>query len=648
MARSELGMEAIDTGSNYKFGDKMISANVPKSAFDLTRLSSFDIENAGIVFPLGRVIETVPGDDFDLSVTSLLRYMPQVVPLYSRQRLYIYAFYSRCSDLWCHWETFMKKGMNGNKILEIPTLNTENTPRGLGNVQNNSIHEMLGIPQGITEDNLYKFKINAMPFMMYTRIWRDYFLNPNTLTSLEQYNEAIFPDDDDDFRLQDDGTIKSIKNNNMYLNWMHTSSSTWTDRKTKNGVNFTHGTETEIQDPTEAKGNIWFGNFFHTWADDRFTDALPFPQRGDTPELKYNLFANATKAATLGLWNNGTQVAQGNMLTGQSLPTNYGGLALNTTDASAGNASHLRGDMFMFFNPSTSDPSTSIAYNPKTGDVLGVSLDEGLAQQLNLKISMNDIRELAIAQTELEKMARTDGSYLQFNLTFFDEIPKNSKNYKPTFIGGTYTDIHFTEVLQTGQDTQESPLGSYAGHGIGGTENDYIGHVHCDDYGYIMLLGCICPDTYYHQGIPKELTRHLQSDFYLPERAKMGMIPILNKEIYAFGTDEENEGLFGYTNPFDEMRYMPNEIHGQLANPESESFYPYTQARYFTEKPNWNYNFTTMRSIPNKPVDEQPSGGVRKDYLAAPTESMCTAQFKIQCRGVRPLPYKAIPANLGI
>ena len=89
--------ESFDTGSNYDFTDKMLPAENPRSVFDLSHLVSMTVPNAGVVFPIS-LIETLYGDDFQISAQALLRVMPQMVPMYSRQRLYIYAFW--CRYLW--------------------------------------------------------------------------------------------------------------------------------------------------------------------------------------------------------------------------------------------------------------------------------------------------------------------------------------------------------------------------------------------------------------------------------------------------------------------------------------------------------------------------------------------------------------------
>lgn len=673
MARSNLGMAPADTGSNYHFGDRMKKAKPPRSVFDLTHLSTMTIQNGGIVYPLGTPIETVPGDDFDISVTSLLRFLPQTVPLYSRQRLYIYAFYSRMSDLWENAESFIKKGLNGNKILQIPTLHTR-PDQGQTNIQVNensqtvkegSLGDMLGLPIGLNiyknaEESGYNEQINALPFMMYTRIWRDYFCNPNLFLTINNedegtYNEALFPDNDDKFRLDNNGIIISFKEKNAKMWWDMTSNDGTLPHQTKYGINFTNWDEKG--NPTNTS-YMRMGLFFQNWADDRFTDALPFPQRGNTPTLEAEfiineLFKENSYAALRDLegslmmktpiqirtydsiereWTNWTNVF--NIIGNNVNPT-----AAKTIFDAIGD--EYQRDGILQSREGETDLAGGLG-------IKGSSLNAILAEEIraNSTITLNKLRELAINQTELEKTAYTDGSYTQFIETFFGEIPRNSKNYKPELIGGCYTDIHFTEVLQTGTNTQQNPLGEYGGHGIGGTDGEYIGHLHCDDYGYIMFLACIAPDTYYSQGLNKIWTRSLQSDIYLPERARLGLQPILNEEIFVSDTMSKNKGLFGYNMPFDDLRYKANEIHGKIADYTNQSFGVYTQARHFEDTPALNYKFDEMRSHPELNKQNQPDGGVRKDYLAAQTEIMCTAQFKFNIRAVRPIPYKAEPAAI--
>ena len=70
-------VEAFDSGSNYKFGEKLEKQTFPRSAFDLSHLVSTTIDNCGQVQILD-VIETLPGDDHEINIKSLIRCLPVI------------------------------------------------------------------------------------------------------------------------------------------------------------------------------------------------------------------------------------------------------------------------------------------------------------------------------------------------------------------------------------------------------------------------------------------------------------------------------------------------------------------------------------------------------------------------------------------
>ena len=615
-------LEGFDSGSNYKFGDKMDVARPPRSLFDLSHLNTLTINNAGTLIPIG-LWHTLPNDDFDINVDCLLRVMPQVVPLYSRQRLYVYGFYSRYSDLWNNWQVFIDKGYTGNVNKAIPVLHnatggsSANVKYANGDtVTADSLFDYIGLPVGASMSALAGADISALPFMMYLRIYRDYFMNKN-----EWINDRVMlPDDDSRFRLNDDGHLLSAVDEGKTISFEQTD------------------------DITLANNNYSFGLLYHDYPDDYFTSALPFTQRGTTPQLNFSVDPSQITALTTGYFNFDTD----------------GGARLFTLNKNLSNIPYLNDTTLAQIPPNTpfglnmsgSTPSTAEINRTQAANLAAQnSLTNGMHLTTNLSgdsiqlgVTLEQIRELAIKQIELEKMARTDGSYKQFGLSFFGEVSKAAYDFRPTYIGGTYKNITFTEVLQTSgsnigttDPSDTSPLGAYSGHGITGISNGRIGHIHCDDYGLIMLIACIMPDVYYSQGLDRVFTDNLETDFYKPERAKLGMQPILNKELFYAGNNGNDVGednyLWAYQNPYDYLRYIPNKIHGKIADTTNLSFFPYTQSRKFTSLPNWGRAFSEAKAI-------------RKDYLYAANEDAYSAQFSMNIRAVRPIPYKATPAQI--
>lgn len=639
-------LESLDSGSNYRFGDKLLESNSPKSLLDLTHLVTTTLDNAGEIIPLGNPIYTLPGEDLEFSVDSLIRVLAQEVPLYSRQRLYIYAFYSQFSTLYNNFQTFAKKGYTGNYIGRLPTYNPSNMRLQVGDdslgqkpIQVGSIGDYSGLPQGF--NSFDKLNINCLNSMMNLRVLRDYFINKD----LHVNDRVLFPDDDTRFRLNDSGQLLSALDAGKKVIFDITGSFS-----NENKLGLDYGTLDSVDDvisfsPDSEGDYLVFSRMYHTYPSDRFTSAKPFMTRGDEPLLSFdvNFGVDQNAYTTIRAGSPGAQgVSSLSKAFLNNVQVNVGGTSrdIKRLGATVGPADSVNeGSTSLGLNMALISTGQSGAGTPdsyRNQLVLRGSDLASMIEQSTFSFGLNAIRELAIKQTELEKMARTDGTYSQFGITFFGEKPKHAEDYRPTYIGGTVINLQFSEVLQTSAGTQDSPLGNYAGHGIGSNGNDsgFLGQIHSDDYGMVQLYACVMPDIYYFQGINKQWTMSTQADLYLPERAKLSMVPILNHEIYALSDNEtELKDLFAYQNIFDEYRYMENSIHGKIADMNSLSFAPYTQARVFSDTPKWSSEFVTANNV-------------RKDYLSAPSEVAYTAQFKINVKAVRPVPYKPVPASI--
>lgn len=605
-------MEKIDSGSNYNFPDKLERPNNPRSVFNLSHLVTMTISNGGVIFPIDW-FEYIPGDSFSIAIRHILRVMPQVVPLFSRQRIFIHAFAMNYGDLQSDFQTLMTKGYSGNVIKKIAPLTSSNIDSeiynsGDGVVTPDSLADYLGLPQGQKYSDLISSGISALPFLMYESIYKNYYMNRNYYID----NRNWLPDDPESFRLDENGVLASNTDNDH--------------------------------------PKVYFGKLhYRDYPDDYFTSCLPFAQRGDRPLLSaYFKDSNIFDNVKLGVY--GTTYKEN----GGDTPIRYapigqqyldvattiddrfsiGQLLINKTGADYPNDLNLQIGAF----DSSKTRATAVANQAAVETALGQStaqaLNAGLKATASLGIGLEELRQLARQQIELEKAARTDGSYAEFGLTFFNVKPATSKECKPLYIGGTYSSISFTEVLQTSASSESSALGQIAGHGLSVDNRGFIGNFNATDFGIIMLVGTIMPDVYYSQGLEKKWSRKYQSEFYLPERSKMGLQPVTNKEIYFTGNSESDDDLFGYQNPFDDFRYQQNRICGKIADSSNLSFSPFTQARQFESLPTLSQSFAI-------------ADDVRKDYLFAPLEDAYTAQFSLDIRAVRPLPYKPIPSNFG-
>lgn len=604
-------LEPIDNGSNYPFRDKLLQARQGRSGFNWSHNRIFTLENAGLLLPVF-CSEVLPNSDYDISADLLLRVLPQVVPLYSDQKYYLYSFYARYSDLWQSAQTYMTKGYSGNEVLTKPILSDSNVglPNGMEYVvKSGDIFDCFGFQKG---KKLSEFgEINALPFMMYEKIYTDYFMNNN----LHINDRVRLPNDPSDFRLADDGTVISNKNaTNDY--------------------------------PAIKLCQLHYRDY----SSDYFTTALPFQQRGEAPTLKFSASVD-TLRATSASFNNfyaysaslGFTGALGNYTPDPATVHFYG----------PGSSVISKGEVLA--KPSTSDSSPLSTYAPDINmqkSIIGMSFPgvegkinaglnlvgtnandvflRGVTGAINGSFTLDQFRNLAVATAELERMARTDGTFAQFGITFFGEKSRNSNDYYVTFVGGTYRSIAFSEVLQMSSSVANSPLGSYAGHGML-SDNGSLGHLHSDEHGYLMILLSVMPDVYYSQGIPKMFTRLTQAEEFLPDRDKLGLTAIFNKELYVSGNKDADNDVFAYQNPFDEYRYKENVVSGKIADSTNRSFFPYTQARLFNSTPTYSESFFC-------------ADDVRKDYLAAPTEDAYSGRIRFNIRAVEPLSFTGNPS----
>lgn len=594
-----LQIESIDSGSNYQFGDKLEIPNVPRSLFDKSHTIITTIENAGKIQVLNW-LHTLPNEDDDISVDSLLRVMPQVVPLYSKQRQYVYGFWNSLSNLWDNFQVFATKGYSGKVTKYIPVYNDTNLAgEDTDTIQPGSLGDQLGLPIGMTRSQLKNAHIMCLDFMMLLRLWRDYFCNKNYYME----DRILLPDDDSRFRLNDNGLLLSALDAGYSFK-----------------IDLFSNAKGITRVDTSGSESITFHNFYHEYPKDRFTSAFPSTQRGNEEFLPIDISVNSNTKLFVRPTSAGSDVSFNRI----AVQTNYTGdkqMALvygtqNNIENTSPGTTNLANDIF-------NDWLSSAVYSPTV-------------------ISVNDLRKAFINQRIMEKMAKTDGSFGEFGLTLFGVKPKSANDYRATYIGGTYKDIAFTEVLQTsptGSGDSAVPLGAYAGHGITGQNNNYLGHLRSDDYGICMFLTCIMPDIYYCQGIEKKHSLSIQEDLVTPERCKLGMVPILNKEVFYAGNNGtsigQDEYLWAYQDYADEYRYVENKISGKIADPTNKSFSPFTQARLFNSLPNWSKEFAT-------------ADNVRKDYLASDSEDAYSCMFHFNIRSVLPIPYRAEPATLGI
>lgn len=624
-------MKVKDSGSNYSFYNGSPKAtNLPRSVFDLSHINTMTAK-LGLRYPVWTQ-HTLPNEDYKIDVEAVARVVnPPVVPLMSKQRILFHTHWLSYHQLWKQAQLFFDKGRNKKQYKEssalgIPTIKLNYWKRGC-------LADFLGFncASSFTEKDNKTMTVSALKFMAYLRIWRDFYLNQRiysawllSMASDTLQSEALrktyqvvydflFPVDDADFRI---------------------GSSQW---------------DALIKD-SSAMNYILTTLKYADFADDYFTRAQLSPMYVDDEEVPsisakidssapFSLKDNAFSKKYPNGYNNLSAQFFSNLILARSYPESspldgWQMFASNSLadgiDENKNVATSTAGDLNFLSNFGLSQNAVVDALN----NTVSLSVSGGVSG-----ITIDAIRRCESATLILEKMAKTDGSYAQYAKAFFGERPKSAYDFRPTYVGGSYQSVMYSQVLNTTSDNQ----GKVTGIGIS-SGNGNIGRFHSDDYGIFMTIMTIVPDTYYCQGLSREDTYEVAEDFYLPERAQLGMQGVLEKEIYNQTDDKEddNNKLFGYQNIYDELRYRANEVHGDVADVDSASgsvgasFSPYIQTRYFKSAPTLTPSFLTMED------------NINNSWLSAKDEPPFIVQIANKVQAVRPVPYRAKPATFGM
>ena len=650
--------------------------NPNRSKFDLSRIVNFSLDT-GMIVPF-ECIPTLPDDEFHINLKMALDTLPLIQSSLTNYKVKIHYYYCKNRDLWKGWNTFITKGRSGNINLSIPKVNLNeklcdaslyclgsNSSKYLAGcyypVGQHSLASFLGVvpyvsglynltvdSSGYHTANLeksylpYTFKatgegnigsngltvyndaistgfgnypyVNALPFVAYQQIVKYNYVPQNLL----QDNKALFPDEGDiDWLLP-----YTVEN----ANFIDGSNKTSSDVVNYSGIY--SSSETKVDTRLLRYG---------LYDDDYFTTGLPWLQRGDLNGLDLAFSASVKTDLTLPTGNVNVDWFDSNSLT-NNLGT--AGLRLYQMGNDSGQTYADRSAFFVDGSPNPSKYDNGTMYNrflgfDKSSVLSGLSASSSL-QSTGVAFTANMLRELLALSVWQERNARVDGSYNRMIFQHW-QVDPHSEEHVPTYIGGTVEYLNFSTILQNSQSTSDSPLGSTAGYGSCSGQSE-ICHYKCSDYGYIIGVMQIIPNTTYQQGVEHFLScENTFNDFVQPEFEGLSPQNILNKEIYISGTDTDN-GLFAYQERYTYLKVRQNVNRGLFqCKPDKDILFgAFTQARWFNELPKLSYQFVCCSP-----------DNVRRDWLAYPVYPAFRCQLLSDVFVVRSLAYNSTPNTFG-
>jgi hypothetical protein len=554
---------------------------------EITRSRFKRDQDIKLTFDAGQLIpfyvdEVLPGDTFSIDNVGLVRMSTPIFPVMDNCYLDYYYFFCPNRILWEHWKEFMGEVTDEPWVQQteytVPQLKIKGGTAENKFPMENSILDYMGVPTKIIGETT-ELDVNALPIRAYVKIWNEWFRDQNV------DNPAINSTKDADVDYKDSGKDATI--------------------------------ETILQEAYTG-GRPLPVNRFH----DYFSSTLPSPQRsaesvtipmlGNAPIYGYKEKELKTK------WENST-----------SSTREVTGAYKTYENAENGNKTIITST----YNKLPGPLQFKTEFEGKSTDILNKGTAFMGADLSGVTgATINQLRQAFQVQKYFEELARGGSRYREQIYSLFRTRISDKTVQIPEYLGGDRIMINMSQVVQTSGTTETSPQGNVSAMSVTGFGKSAFTKSF-EEHGFVIGVCCVRHDHTYQQGLERMFSRKNKLDYYFPVFANLGEQAVLKKELYAQGTEADNQA-FGYQECWADYRMKPNRICGAFRSNATGTL------------DSWHYgdNYASTPALSQEWMKEGSAEIARTLAVENKVnEPQFIADFLVKNTTVRPMPMYSVP-----
>lgn len=245
--------------------------------------------------------------------------------------------------------------------------------------------------------------------------------------------------------------------------------------------------------------------------------------------------------------------------------------------------------------------------------------------------TINQLRMAFQVQKLYEKDARGGTRYIEILKAHFGVTSPDARLQRPEYLGGNRIPINVNQIVQQSQTTDTSPQGTPVGLSLtSDTHGDF--RKSFVEHGFVLGLMVARYDHTYQQGLERFWSRRDRFDYYWPVFANIGEQAVKNKEIFAQGTDQDDE-VFGYQEAWADYRFKPSHVTGEMRSSSPQSLDVWHLADDYQQLP----------SLSDSWIREDAATVDRVIAVSSRVANQLFADIYVRNRATRPMPMYSVP-----